>query len=139
MELFGGFPDSHLAVLSPCSCTSRLDTQKQIGVGDGNNIIMYVLFPCGSVLLPKPSCKVGSPLCKAVMTKREAYPSHWEPFANIQIDFIYMEEMLSRGIYPSNCVCIRRIVEVHTCAKVTRLIYIKDKIRVLEQSDPAAA
>lgn len=72
------------------------------------------------------------------MTKREASPHHWEPFMKIQVDFIYIEEMLSEGMYPSNCTCICRMAVVHACAKVTGLSYIKGKIRVLEQSDPAA-
>lgn len=73
------------------------------------------------------------------MTKREASPHHWEPFMKIQVDFIYIEEMLSEGMYPSNCTFICWMAVVHACAKVTGLSYIKGKIRVLEQSDPAAA
>lgn len=77
-------------------------------------------------------------MCKAVLTKKEAYPSHWGPFVNIRVDFIYMEGVLSTGMYPSNCTCIHRMAEVHTCAEETGLISFKNKIRALEQSDPAA-
>lgn len=94
--------------------------------------VIYMLFWRGSIVLPKPSCKAGVRLCKAAMTKREAYSSHWEPFVNIQVHFIYMEEMLRIRVYPSNCIRIPRTAEVHTCAKVTGLIYFKDKISVLE-------
>lgn len=44
--------------------------------------------------------------------------------------FYFMEEMLSISIYSHDCICILRTAEVHTCAKVTGLIYFKDKIRV---------
>lgn len=51
---------------------------------------------------------------------------------SIQVDFIYMEGMLSIRIYSSDSISILRITEVHTCAKVAWLIYFKDKITVLE-------